>query len=182
MRRLDRLLGGVLVMTAGGIGATARTFNVGFLVDPLGPQALPYLVAGLFMVGGVVILLFPDNGEPSADEEAMDEGAVSEEAVGEDVLCEKAVDGEVKLTKVSPRAWRLQSLSLLILLGYASALPILGFVLSTSLATGALSRLFSGRFRSGFGVGMALGLGLFGLFTLAFGMKLPVGVLLGGDL
>jgi putative tricarboxylic transport membrane protein len=150
-------LGGSLVLVAGAVGVTARTFEVGFLVDPLGPKAIPYLVAGLFLVGGVALLLLPTRERPG--EQPVAPGSVSE-----------VEDG-----------WRPQALSILILLGYASTLPLLGFVLSTGLATGALSRVFDGRFLRGLGVGLALGLGLFGLFTLGFGMELPVGLLLRGE-
>jgi putative tricarboxylic transport membrane protein len=157
VRTGERWLGGCLVLVAVAVGVTARTFDVGFLVDPLGPKALPYLVAGLFLVGGVVLLVFP------AKREGPEYGAAG-------------------AGSTPGRARGPQALSLLILVGYASALPILGFVLSTSLATGALSRMFSGRFLQGVAVGLALGLGLFGLFTLSFGMELPLGILFGGDL
>jgi putative tricarboxylic transport membrane protein len=145
---MERWLGGFLALLAVGVALTARTFDVGFLVDPLGPKALPYLVAGLFLVGGVVLLYSPTGARPEAD---------------------------------ASKPWPAQGLCLLILLGYAGALSIVGFVPSTALATGALAKVFSGRFLNGLAVGLALGLGLFGLFSLGFGLELPVGLLFGGD-
>ncbi len=174
MKGSERWLGGLLVLAAVGLGATARTFSVGFLVDPLGPKALPYLVAGLFLVGGMALLCARTSGEGS------DEGVDEAIGVGEDPGPRPGEERD--LTSQAGGPWRAQGVALLILLGYAAALPLLGFVASTALATGALSKVFSGRFLQGLGVGLALGLGLFGLFTLGFGMELPPGVLLGGEL
>ncbi|MBT8398160.1 MAG: tripartite tricarboxylate transporter TctB family protein [Gemmatimonadetes bacterium] len=166
MRTLDRWLGASLLVLAFGLAAAARTFDVGFLVDPLGPKALPYLVIGLFLVGGMALLLAPHGPGPSGEGAAQ---SLEEEG---------AARGDGRASKT----WPDQALCLLILLGYAAALPLFGFVPSTAMATGALSKVFSGRFLWGLGVGLALGLGLFGLFTLGFGMELPLGIFLEGDL
>ena len=160
------------MLMAVAIGAAARTFEVGFLVDPLGPKALPFLVTGLFLVGGLALLLFPAGG-----------GAPGEDGVWARRGSRPGSLRDPRRLPATPgKAGRSQVYCILVLLGYASALPFLGFVVSTSLATGALSRVFAGRFLPGLGVGLAIGLGLFGLFTLGFGMELPVGLLLGGEL
>lgn len=151
MRFLDRFLGVSLLGAGVGIFGVARKFTVGFLVDPVGPRALPYLVAGIFVVGGVSLLVrrnpAPEGGSAPAGPPA---GLASQ------CLCAGA------------------------LLLYAATIPLLGFLVSTVLATGALSRLFGGRWLAGLGVGLALGLGLYGLFAYGFGLDLPSGSLFAG--
>jgi putative tricarboxylic transport membrane protein len=167
MKALDRWLGGSLVLVSLLIAATAKSYTVGFLVDPLGPRALPYLVAGLLLMGGLVLLFFPEDGGNLGEGDQPGEG-------GE--------PGEGSEPGVDKWAWRPQLLCVLGLLGYAAALPYLGFVVGTALATAFLSRVFSGRFLFGLGVGLALGFGLFSLFSWGFGMELPLGLLWGGRL
>ena len=59
-RRTDRVGGLVLLATAAAIAIEARTFNVKFLTDPLGPKALPFFVAGLVGLGGLLLVIRPD--------------------------------------------------------------------------------------------------------------------------
>ena len=150
MTNLDRWLGAVLVLLGMAIAATARGFTVGFLVDPVGPRALPYLVAALFVVGGGALL--------------VRQTAVPEDARG----------------LASPKRLAAQGTCVAVLLLYAASLPLVGFVLSTVLATGSLARLFGGRWLPGLAVGLAFGLGLYGLFAYGLGLELPVGLLFGG--
>jgi len=147
----DRVLGALFVLLGGWIFAVARGFTVGFLVDPVGPRGLPYLVAGIFTVGGGALLLRKAPGPATPERTA--EGA---------------------------RALARWCGGLGVLLLYATGIPLLGFVPSTVLGTGALSRLFGGRWLPGLAVGLALGLGLLGLFSLGFGMDLPTGALFEG--
>jgi putative tricarboxylic transport membrane protein len=151
LRRLDRFLGVSLLGAGVGIFGAARRFTVGFLVDPVGPRALPYLVAGIFAVGGVSLLV--RRGPGPEDSSAPTGPGASFASQG---LCAGA------------------------LLLYAVSIPMLGFLASTVLATSALSRIFGGRWLAGLGVGLALGLGLYGLFSYGFGLDLPPGSLFAG--
>jgi putative tricarboxylic transport membrane protein len=153
MTRLDRWLGAFLVLAGIAIAGTARGFTVGFMVDPLGPKALPFLVAGLFGLGGGALLL---RRKPLGD------------------------PGLVEPTEPSKSKLGLQATSVGVLLLLAGLIIPFGFIPPTILATAALARLFGGRWISGLAVGLALALGLFGLFTLGFGLDLPMGELFGG--
>ena len=44
-----------LVLVGLAVALEASTFNVNFLTDPLGPKALPWLVAALFFVAGLAL-------------------------------------------------------------------------------------------------------------------------------
>lgn len=55
----DRLAGIVLILTGIALGAEASTFDVGFLTDPVGPKALPFLVAAMVFAAGVVAVSRP---------------------------------------------------------------------------------------------------------------------------
>lgn len=60
--RRDRVGGAVIVLVGLVIAVQARTFTVGFLTDPLGPKALPYLVAALLVAGGAGLIVAPGPG------------------------------------------------------------------------------------------------------------------------
>lgn len=57
--RTDRVAGILLLLLGGSVALEARTFRVAFLTDPLGPRALPLLVAGLLGACGLVLLRRP---------------------------------------------------------------------------------------------------------------------------
>lgn len=145
---MDRWIGAALVALALAVAVTAGGYEVGFVVDPLGPRALPYLVSGLFLVGGGVLVL-------------------------------RRISAPQVAAGPAPQPWRSQALALAILVAYAITLPVLGFVAGTAVASGALSKVFGGRFLPGLGVGLLFGVGLFSLFALGFGLELPVGVMFG---
>ena len=60
----DRIAGLVLLAVAAAIAAETRSFKEGFLADPVGPRALPFLVAALIGLGGLLLLVHPEP-EPS---------------------------------------------------------------------------------------------------------------------
>jgi len=62
--RADRISGACLVALGVAVGVEASTFEVAFLTDPVGPKALPYLAAGIFVGAGVLLLGRP--GPPPA--------------------------------------------------------------------------------------------------------------------
>jgi len=51
--RAQRVVGAVLVAAGAAVGLEASTFDVGFLTDPVGPKALPYLVAATLVLAGL---------------------------------------------------------------------------------------------------------------------------------
>ncbi len=55
----DRIAAVGLLVLAALVVLEARTFTVGFLADPLGPRAAPYLVAGFLAASGMSIYVRP---------------------------------------------------------------------------------------------------------------------------
>ena len=55
----DRVAGGVLITAAVAVGLEATTFDVAFLTDPVGPKALPLVVAFMLAAGGIRTLTRP---------------------------------------------------------------------------------------------------------------------------
>jgi putative tricarboxylic transport membrane protein len=55
----ERIAGAICILVAAAIALEARTFHIGFLSDPIGPRAMPWLAAVLLGAGGLVILLRP---------------------------------------------------------------------------------------------------------------------------
>lgn len=53
-----------LVVVGLAVALEASTFNVNFLTDPLGPKALPWLVAALFVVAGLALGASTPSSEP----------------------------------------------------------------------------------------------------------------------
>lgn len=47
------------MLAAVAIALVARTFRVGFVTDPIGPRALPWLAAALLGTGGLILVLRP---------------------------------------------------------------------------------------------------------------------------
>ena len=171
MRGLDRWVGATLVALGFGVAGTARGYTVGFLVDPLGPRALPYLVAALLALGGGVMAFRRTAGRgPFPGGEVLPRAGAPE---GPEAIL-RARGGLA-------RSLLAQSACVGVLLLYVGAIPPFGFFLPTVLAGGALSRLFGGRWLPGLGVGLVLGAGLYGLFTWGFGLQLPVGALFQAD-
>ncbi len=60
----DRIVGALCMVAAALIAMEARTFTVRFLTDPIGPKALPLLVAVIFALAGGCLLARPQP-EPS---------------------------------------------------------------------------------------------------------------------
>ena len=48
----ERVAGAILVALGLAVGLEAMTFDVAFMTDPVGPKALPLLVAGIFLASG----------------------------------------------------------------------------------------------------------------------------------
>lgn len=56
---VDRIFGAVLTLAGIAAGLEATTFNVAFLTDPVGPKALPFVVAVVLIVAGTTSLARP---------------------------------------------------------------------------------------------------------------------------
>ena len=57
--RRDRAAGFVLLLAGAATALEARTFNVAFMTDPVGPKALPFLVAAALAAAGVRLMASP---------------------------------------------------------------------------------------------------------------------------
>ena len=55
----DRIAGALLLVVAVAVWAEATTFDVAFLTDPVGPKALPFVVALMLAAGGIRTLTRP---------------------------------------------------------------------------------------------------------------------------
>lgn len=55
----DRIAGSVLVVAGVATALEATTFDVAFMTDPVGPKALPLLVAAMMLLAGVRTLARP---------------------------------------------------------------------------------------------------------------------------
>lgn len=60
--RLDRITGAVLALLGIAAALEASTFDVAFMTDPVGPKALPLLVAGTLLVAGLAAVVSPREG------------------------------------------------------------------------------------------------------------------------
>lgn len=63
LRCSDRVAGLILVLLALLYGLQAQAFRVGFVADPVGPRAFPYLLAAALGILGVVLMARPE-GKP----------------------------------------------------------------------------------------------------------------------
>lgn len=61
MRLADRAPGVVIALLGLAAGLEATTFDVRFLTDPVGPKALPMLVAAILVLAGARAALLPDH-------------------------------------------------------------------------------------------------------------------------
>lgn len=73
----DRVAGVVAIVAAALIALEARTFTVRFLTDPIGPKALPLLVAALFATAGVALIARPAPDPPWPSVAVWGRGAVA---------------------------------------------------------------------------------------------------------
>jgi putative tricarboxylic transport membrane protein len=55
----DRVAGSILVVAGAATALEATTFDVAFMTDPVGPKALPLLVAAIMVLSGVRTLMHP---------------------------------------------------------------------------------------------------------------------------
>ncbi len=137
----ERIPGLVLIVLGAAAAIEATTFDVAFLSDPIGPKALPYLVAVGLVMSGIHQARRPEPGTRWPERPALTRMALASAAF----------------------------------LGYAIALPWLGFLLSTTLVVAALSHLFDAAPRRGVPAAAALAFALWLLFVWVLALPLPVG-------
>lgn len=147
-----RAIGIVVVGIGVAVALEARTFNVNFLTDPLGPKALPWLVAALFGAAGLA-LSRRQRGHPTRE-------------LGE------PAEPEASATSLGPVAAAGG-----VFLAWSLTLVPLGFALSTPLAVAALARLFGGNWKGGLLTGAVLTTLLWVLFAMVLALPLPQGSL-----
>lgn len=154
---------GILIAAAGmAIGLEALTFDVAFLTDPIGPKALPLLVAAVLVMAGVHATARPRL--------ALHSGGPPESESGSGVVPSPTQPLEAKRGNLLRTA-----LATLAFLLYAVALPIIGFFLSTTFVVAVLSRLFGADWRKAVAAAAALSAVLWLLFYKGLGLTLPVG-------
>ncbi|MCP3972096.1 MAG: tripartite tricarboxylate transporter TctB family protein [Rhodobacteraceae bacterium] len=56
----DRIFGLVTVIVALAYGVSATSIQTSFLADPVGPHLFPYLIAGVMVLSGLIVMLRPD--------------------------------------------------------------------------------------------------------------------------
>ena len=57
--RSARIAGVFLVVIGAAVGFEASTFEVSFMADPIGPKALPNVVAAMLLMAGFILMLRP---------------------------------------------------------------------------------------------------------------------------
>lgn len=67
----DRVTGAVLVLLGLAAALEASTFDVAFMTDPVGPKALPYLVAGMLVAAGLTAIARPRDAKGAAPARPM---------------------------------------------------------------------------------------------------------------
>ncbi len=61
-RLSDRIAGVLLLIFASWYGLTARSFNVNFIADPVGPKAFPFILAVFMGLSSLYLIFKPDEG------------------------------------------------------------------------------------------------------------------------
>lgn len=56
----DRLTGGLILILSLGYAYQAKSFNVGFLADPIGPKAFPLIIAAFLFLTSLYLVVRPD--------------------------------------------------------------------------------------------------------------------------
>lgn len=152
-----RWTGVALILFGLAIGIEATTFDVAFLTDPIGPKALPWLVAAILIGAGLHAVVGPTwgSGSPvSSEPPVIDPSAVRRP--------KRAIPARVAAATAA-------------FLLYALALPWMGFFLSTSLVMGALSGLFGAPPFKAAAAAASLSAALWLLFVYGLSLPLPLG-------
>lgn len=137
----DRILGGACLVLAAFYIFFATQVQIGFMSDPLGPQAFPIIIGVVLAAAGIYPILRPD---PEPDWPAR--GRVLE------IVFAVAV-----------------------MIAYANALPVVGFVISTTIASGILSwRLGAHPLKAAI-AGVVIAVGIFVIFRVILKLSLAIG-------
>ncbi len=130
-KQIDRIVGAVACLLALAVALTARGFRVGFYTDPLGPAGLPYIVAALLGVGGLVLVFRPSEEAERPRTMSLVNGAT-------------IIIGLLAYPTILPYAgFVLSTTGVIVLLGTAFRAPPLRSVVYAAAYTGLLYLLFS---------------------------------------
>jgi putative tricarboxylic transport membrane protein len=129
----------------------ARSFETGFIADPIGPKAFPYGIGILAVLSALLLLREAPSPSPTGKREPL--------------------EGPFLL-----RA----SLLTAVLLAYAAVLDTIGFIVSTTVVMTALVGLFRGRLLPGLLFGFVSSVLFFAVFTYGLSVPLPFGTVFGG--
>lgn len=153
----DRILGACALAFAVFMAWSARDYVAPIAYEPVGPRAVPMLLAALIALVGVWLLV------RGGRRGALDATTRADAHAG------AGGTGPV----LAPRAL----LGLAAILAYGWLFVGLGFPLATLLMTVAIARLFGGTWLQGLAAGVGLGLGLYLLFDRVLDVVLPAGPL-----
>lgn len=151
----DRILGAIAVLVAIAMAVGARDYVAPIAYEPIGPRAVPMLLAVLIGLIGLWLLLRPT---PS--------GTASVTSVGHG-------DGT---SPILPLRVVVATLAIVV---YALLFEFLGFTLATALMTVPIARLFGGSWKQGVITGLAMGVVLYLVFDRLLDVVLPAGLLKG---
>lgn len=150
----DRIAGLFFLALAVVAGTIATGFRVGFLTDPIGPRALPWLAAALLGVGGALMLM-------RREQSRRPDGTIAVPS-----------SGPARPIVPAPVALAVGTFIL-----YAIIVSFAGFIVSTALLMAVLARFYAGGWRAGVIAGGIFAVSLWLLFAYALGVPLPVGSL-----
>jgi len=151
----DRILGAIAVLVAIAMGIGARDYAAPIAYEPIGPRAVPMLLALLIGLIGLWLLLRPASSPASALTPVGQGGAPSP------ILPLRVI------------------VATLAIVAYALLFEVLGFTLSTALMTMPVARLFGASWKQGVVTGLAMGVVLYLLFDRLLDVVLPAGLLKG---
>lgn len=113
---IDRIIALVAIIFAAGYAFGARQIHLLSFGDPIGPRLFPYLIAGAFVVGALLLLL-----ETRSNAHADDAAPSLDEA---DEMVSNRSNGSIRWMVVGVTAWTLL---------YVIAFQPVGYVLATAI-------------------------------------------------
>jgi putative tricarboxylic transport membrane protein len=168
----DRILGAIAVLVAIAMAVGARDYVAPIAYEPIGPRAVPTLLAVLIGLVGLWLLLRPSS--PGASAAAQPQQA--DQAGGDALASALSAPHGSAPSPILPLRVVLATLAIVV---YALLFELLGFTLATALMTVPIARLFGGSWKQGAVTGVAMGFILFLVFDRLLGVVLPAGLLKG---
>lgn len=171
----DRILGAIAVIVAIAMAVGARDYVAPIAYEPIGPRAVPTLLAIMIGLVGLWLLLRPAPRDASAPEQTDR----TDPAGGQALATAAAAGADTHGIAPSPLLpWRVVLATLAIVV-YALLFEVLGFTLATALMTVPVARLFGGSWKQGVITGLVMGVVLYLVFDRLLDVVLPAGLLKG---